>query len=65
MKNIPASSVSPLAEELYLVIAQLVRRLRTEGAQHELSWSQLSAMGRNGTSCKKSLNKQSVVLTEL
>ena len=46
MKNIPAPSVSQLAEELYLVIAQLVRRLRTEGAQHELSWSQLSAMGR-------------------
>ncbi|HEY4246135.1 MAG TPA: MarR family transcriptional regulator [Lacunisphaera sp.] len=38
--------VSVLAEEFHLVIAQLVRRLRAEGSQHELSWSQLSAMGR-------------------
>lgn len=46
MNKTNASSVSQLAEELYLVIAQLVRRLRVEGAQHELSWSQLAAMGR-------------------
>jgi DNA-binding MarR family transcriptional regulator len=39
-------SVNVLADEFYLVIAQLVRRLRAEGVQHKLSWSQLSAMGR-------------------
>lgn len=38
--------VEALAEEMYRVIARLVRRLRTEGAQQELSWSQLSAMAR-------------------
>jgi len=39
-------SIPALAEELHLVIGQLVRRLRAEGASHELSWSQLSAMAR-------------------
>jgi len=39
-------SVSALAEELHLVIGQLVRRLRTAGASHELSWSHLAAMCR-------------------
>lgn len=38
--------VEALAEEMHGVLARLVRRLRTEGAQHELSWSQLSAMAR-------------------
>ena len=38
--------VDVLAEEMYRVLARLVRRLRTEGAQHELSWSQLSALAR-------------------
>jgi DNA-binding MarR family transcriptional regulator len=39
-------SVSALAEELHLVIGQLVRRLRAAGASHELSWSHLAAMCR-------------------
>lgn len=39
-------SMEALAEELHLVIAQLVRRLRTAGASHELGWSHLAAMGR-------------------
>jgi DNA-binding MarR family transcriptional regulator len=46
MKKPITPPVSQLAEELYLVIAQLVRRLRAEGSQHQLSWSQLAAMGR-------------------
>ena len=46
MKKPSTPPVSQLAEELYLVIAQLVRRLRAEGSQHQLSWSQLAAMGR-------------------
>lgn len=40
------ASVAVLSEEMYGVLARLVRRLRAEGAQHELSWSQLSAMAR-------------------
>lgn len=38
--------VPALAEQLHLVISQLVRRLRAAGASHELSWSQLAAMCR-------------------
>ena len=38
--------VEKLSDEMYRVIARLVRRLRAEGAQHELSWSHLSAMAR-------------------
>lgn len=41
-----AAAVNVLAEELHLVIAQLVRRLRAAGASHELSWSHLAAMCR-------------------
>lgn len=39
-------SVDTLSGEMYGVLARLVRRLRAEGAQHELSWSQLSTMAR-------------------
>ncbi len=46
MTKAAAASVPALAEELHLVIAQLVRRLRAAGASHELSWSHLAVMSR-------------------
>ena len=46
MGNKRNEPVDALAEEMYRVLARLVRRLRAEGAQQELSWSQLSAMAR-------------------
>jgi DNA-binding MarR family transcriptional regulator len=46
MSKKPATPVPALAEQLHLLINQLVRRLRAAGASHELSWSQLAAMCR-------------------
>jgi len=46
MRNRRGASVFKLAEELHQVIRQFVRRLRAEGAQHKLGWSQLGAMAR-------------------
>ena len=46
MRKKSAAPVPALAEQLHLLITQLVRRLRTAGASHELSWSQLAAMCR-------------------
>ncbi|MEO8866065.1 MAG: MarR family transcriptional regulator [Opitutaceae bacterium] len=46
MSKAAISAVNVLAEELHLVIGQLVRRLRGAGASHELSWSHLAAMCR-------------------
>lgn len=46
MRKKRAAPVPALAEQLHLVVTQLVRRLRTAGASHELSWSQLAAMCR-------------------
>jgi DNA-binding MarR family transcriptional regulator len=46
MSKKSAPPVSALAEQLHLLISELVRRLRTAAASHHLSWSQLSAMSR-------------------
>lgn len=46
MGNRRSETVDKLAEEMHGVLARLVRRLRSEGAQHELSWSQLATMAR-------------------
>jgi len=57
MSKTAPTSVPALAEELHLVIAQLVRRLRAAGASHELSWSDLAVMGR--------LETESLTIAEL
>jgi DNA-binding MarR family transcriptional regulator len=46
MAKMGGKTVDTLSEEMHGVIARLVRRLRAEGAQHELSWSQLATMAR-------------------
>lgn len=46
MPKPPPASVHDLAEDLHLLVCQLVRHLRAAGANHELGWSHLSAMAR-------------------
>src|SRR4051812_2630052 len=46
MGKIRGQSVEILSEEMYGVLTRLVRRLRAEAAEHELTWSQLATMAR-------------------